>query len=133
MEIATRTSEGTPSNCPECGKRIIVSASTPLGDAICPHCGSLIFPRSQRDRIEGDDEKRLADLGVIVETNDQGEITVAKLHGPRLNDSTIQKLVSLKEIPLIRLGNTGLTQMGIDRLRTLINPSIVEEIDSSRF
>ena len=106
---------------------MIVSACLPLADATCPHCGSLIYQQLQRNRFDGDDEKRLADLGVIVETNDQGEITVAELHGPRFNDTIIQKLANCKDVPTIKLFNTGFTRQGIERLRSLLPQSVIEE------
>ncbi len=83
-----------PSDCPVCGKRMIVSICSPLGDATCPHCGSLLYPRLRRDHIEGDDEKRLANIGILVETNNEGEVTTAELHGPRFNDQTIPTLAN---------------------------------------
>lgn len=126
MEISTRTSEGLPSECTICGKQMIVSACSPLGDAICPHCGSLIFPRLQRDRIDGDNEKRLADMGILVETNDQGEITVAELHGPKFNDRTVRNLANFKDIPVIKLFNTGFSPRGIERLRELLPQTSIE-------
>ena len=87
----------------------------------------MIYPRLQRDRIEGDDEKKLADLGVLVETNDQGEITIAELHGPRFDDNTIEKLAKCKDILIIKLCNTGLTKQGINKLRELLPQTVVEE------
>lgn len=126
MDISTRTSEGIPSDCPVCGKQMIVSACTPLGDATCPHCGFLIYPSLPRNRVDGDDEKRLADLGIIVETNDQGEISIAELHGPRFNDKIVQKLANCKDIPIIKLFNTGLTSQGIEKLRELLPQTSIQ-------
>ena len=126
MDISTRTSEGIPSECPVCGKQMIVSVCAPIGDAVCPHCGSFLYPRLQRNGILTDDEKKLADLGILVDTNDQGEIMIAELHGPRFNDGIVHKLAACRDIPLIKLYNTGFTPQGIDRLRELLPQSTIE-------
>lgn len=106
---------------------MIVSPSIQLGDAICPHCGALIFPKLHGNNFERDDEKRLADLGVIVETDDEGEVITAELHGPRFNDKTVLKLAGCNGIPIIKICNTGLSRLGIKRLRALLPNSVVEE------
>ena len=126
MDISTRTSEGIPSECPVCGKEINVSVCEPIGDSVCPHCGSLLYPSQQRNGILTDDEKKLADLGIIVETNDQGEIVLAELHGPTFCDKIVHKLAACGEIPFIKLYNTGFTPQGIDRLRELLPQSTIE-------
>ena len=107
---------------------MIVSPSIHLGDAICPHCGALIFPKLDGNNFDSDDEKSLADLGVIVETDDEGEVITAELHGPRFNDKTVLKLAGCNGIPIIKICNTGLSRLGIERLRALLPNSIVEEI-----
>ena len=129
MEIATRTSEGSPSECALCGKQMIVAACFPIGDATCPHCGSLLYPQLKRDQPESDDEKKLADLGVLVETNDEGEITAAQLTGFRFDDKKIPELTSLQTIPTITLCNTGFTRAGIERLRQLLPNCTIEEVE----
>ena len=106
---------------------MVVSSCLPLGDAVCPHCGSLVFPSLQREHVHGDVEKALADRGILVETNDDGEITKIQLHGPRFDDRSIQWLASLGAIPIITLCNTALSQLGIERLRLLLPDSHVEE------
>jgi len=128
METSTRTSEGFPFNCTVCGKQMIVSSCAPLGDTVCPHCGALLYAHLKQLTIDSDDEKTLADLGIVVETDDYGEITSAQLNGPRYNDKTIEKLAGLKSIPQIRLNNTALTPQGVDRLRKLLPQSSIEEV-----
>jgi hypothetical protein len=125
MDISTRTSEGIPSECPLCGKQVIVSVCDPIGDAVCPHCGSLLYPTLQRGALT-DDEKKLAHLGILIETNDQGEIISAELHGPTFNDRIVHKLAECRDIPLIKLYNTGFTPQGIERLRKLLPQSTIE-------
>jgi hypothetical protein len=128
MDTSTRTSEGFPFNCTVCGKQMIVSACTPLGDTVCPHCGALLYAHLKQIPIDSDDEKKLADLGILIETDDYGEIISAQLNGPRYNDKTIEKLAGLKDIPQIKLYNTALTRQGVDRLRRMLPQSSIEEV-----
>src|SRR5260370_35889750 len=57
MTIASRTPEGSPQQCPICGKFDFLERSDPTGEFICPSCGSL-FHRL-RDR--------LGEEGVVIE------------------------------------------------------------------
>lgn len=107
---------------------MIVSSCTPLGDTACPHCGALLYAHLKELPVDSDDEKKLADLGILVETDDYGEIISAQLNGPRYNDKTIEKLVGLKDIPQIKLYNTALTRQGVDRLRKMLPQSSIEEV-----
>ena len=107
---------------------MIVSSCEPLGDTVCPHCGALLFAHLKQLPIDSDDEKKLADLGVLVDTDDYGEIISVQLNGPRYNDKTIEKLAGMKDIPHIKLHNTGLTPQGVDRLRKLLPQSSIEEV-----
>ena len=43
MIISSRTPEGTPSQCPVCGKTLWIDPSSSTLDATCPACGSLIW------------------------------------------------------------------------------------------
>lgn len=107
---------------------MIVSSCTPLGDTVCPHCGALLYAHLKRLSVESDDEKKLADLGILVETDDYGEIISAQLNGPRYNDKTVEQLADLKEIPQIRLYKTALSQQGVERLRRLLPQSRIDEV-----
>jgi hypothetical protein len=42
MNISSRTPEGNPHHCPICGSDAMLDRCQPLGDTICPSCGSLI-------------------------------------------------------------------------------------------
>lgn len=128
MEVSTRTSEGFPFDCIVCGKQMVVSACAPLGDTVCPHCGALVYSHLKQHSIVSDDEKMLADLGVLIETDDYGEVISAQLNGPRYSDSTIEMLASLKDIPRITLNNTAVTREGIERLRQLLPETSIEGI-----
>ncbi|MEI7462382.1 MAG: hypothetical protein WCK15_23545 [Pirellula sp.] len=107
---------------------MIVSSCAPLGDTVCPHCGALLYAHLKQLPIDSDDEKKLADMGILVETDDYGEIISAQLNGPRYNDTTIEKLAGLKGIPQIKLHDTALTPQGVDRLRKLLPQSSIEEV-----
>lgn len=43
MTLSSRTPEGTPRHCPVCNNMLTIEPSLPLGDAPCPHCGSLLW------------------------------------------------------------------------------------------
>ena len=43
MTVSSRTPEGRPNRCPICGKTLVIEPSGIVGDAPCPHCGSLLF------------------------------------------------------------------------------------------
>ncbi|AMV31252.1 hypothetical protein VN12_03975 [Pirellula sp. SH-Sr6A] len=107
---------------------MIVSSCTPLGDTVCPHCGAFLYAHLKELQIDSDDDKKLADLGILVETDDFGEIISAQMNGPRYNDKTIDKLAGLKDIPQIKLYNTALTRQGVERLRKMLPQSSIEEI-----
>lgn len=87
MQPATRTSEGFPFRCNVCGKKMIVSAAEPLGDVTCPHCGVLCFPNVEGSIDPSDDEFKLAEKGMFVETNDEREIVQIYLRGRQYNDN----------------------------------------------
>src|SRR6478672_3400656 len=42
MPVASRTPEGEPHHCLVCGALIVIEPTEPLGDSICPRCGSLL-------------------------------------------------------------------------------------------
>jgi hypothetical protein len=126
MDDATRTTEGFPSRCPVCGKRMSIDSGEPVGDAVCPHCGVLFYPEWEQARPAHDDLQRLADLGVIVETDDEGEVTRLQFQGPLYNDHTIPQLAKLKGVPVIDIRKTKITPSGADRLRALLPDAIIE-------
>ncbi len=43
MTISSRTPEGEPQRCAVCGAVVVMEISSPLEDACCPACGSLLF------------------------------------------------------------------------------------------
>jgi acyl carrier protein len=43
MTISSRTPEGDPRRCSICGELVVTEPSEPLGDSVCPRCGSLLL------------------------------------------------------------------------------------------
>jgi hypothetical protein len=54
-------------------------------------------------------------MGVIIDTDAQGEITRAELCGPRMYDRVLKKLRGLNGIPLVQIGNTALSEQAKKR------------------
>lgn len=123
---ATRTTEGLPNRCPVCGKRMSIAPGEPLGDVICPHCGLLFYPDSSRTRAVPDDLRRLAELGAIVETDDEGEVARIQFAGAAYDDWSVPQLAELKGVAVIDIRNTSITPSGADRLRALLPDVTVE-------
>ncbi|MDB5340976.1 MAG: hypothetical protein JWN70_6595 [Planctomycetaceae bacterium] len=126
MNNATRTTEGLPSQCPVCGKRMSVAPGEPLGDVVCPHCGMLFYPKPQSPLLVPDDLKRLADLGASVETDDEGEVTRITFDSFSYTDSAVPELAKLKGVPIIDIRHTRITEKGANRLRALLPDAIIE-------
>ena len=42
LTISSRTPEGEPQRCSVCGAVVAMETSSPMGDACCPACGSLL-------------------------------------------------------------------------------------------
>lgn len=120
MDDATRTTEGLPSQCPICGKRMSVVPGDPLGDIVCPHCGVLFFQDSHEPQPISDDLKRLAEYGVRADTDDEGEVTRLKFIGRVYTDGTIAALGKLIGVPVIDISDTAITRLGADKLRALL-------------
>jgi len=123
---ATRSTEGLPSKCPVCGKRMSVSPGEPLGDIMCPHCGVLFCPERPTASDVPDDLQRLKELGVTVETDDEGEITRVVFNGHSYSDRSIRGIAKLKGVPIIDVRNTRISPAGADRLRLLLPDAQIE-------
>lgn len=126
MIDSTRTTEGLPSDCPVCGKLMSVSPGEPLGDIVCPHCGMLFIPDTQPRPCVADDLNRLADLGVTVDTDDEGEVTRVQFNSFAYTDQAITEIAKLKDVPIIDIRNTRITKKGADQLRALLPHAVVE-------
>jgi len=103
-----------------------VSPGEPLGDIICPHCGVLFYPEFQSPSHVPDDQKRLEELGVAVETDDEGEVTRVVFNGFAYNDRSIPGIAKLKGVPIIDVRNTSISHAGADRLRVLLPDAQIE-------
>ena len=119
MSISSDTTDGLPSKCPVCGKKVWTTPSTPLGDATCPHCGILLWFSDTSSTVD-DPIHRLAQLGADVEVDPEGEVQVIRFSGRRYNDSIIHHLGAFHEIPVIDIRETAITKEGVNRLRQLL-------------
>jgi len=93
-----------------------------------------MFPRITFVRYHdfiSDDEKQLSKIGIVIETDDQGEITKAELFGPRICDRNLLLLRALDGIPLVQIGNTSLSEIGRKRLAAILPSSNVEDMNES--
>ena len=125
MTAASRTTEGLPSECLVCGKKVWILPSVPLGDATCPHCGHLLWFPESSPRIQ-DDIRRLAKLGIEVETDDEGEVRQIQFSGSRYNDHSVRTIARLTGIPVIDVRNTAMSQEGVNELRRLLPDTTIE-------
>lgn len=133
MDISSRTSEGGPCRCSVCGKVSIVELSPDFADSVCSHCGSLMFPRLMLVRghdFMTDDERVLAGKGILVVTDDQGEITKVELCGPHIFDGYLLNLRALNGIPHVQIGNTSLSKTGKTILASILDLSFVEDLNA---
>ncbi len=128
MDAATRTSEGVPYRCSICGKKMIVTASDPLGEIVCPHCGVLCFPNVTVSTVSSDDEYQLAQKGIFVETNDEGEIIQLYFKGSQYNDETLSVIQKFFQVPFIDVTFTALSPAGVAKLRDTM-PGITISFD----
>ena len=122
MNISSHTTEGLPSKCSVCGKKVWTTPSQPPGDATCPHCGNLLWFREGASEV-GDPIHRLAELGAEMEIDDEGQVQVIHFSGKQYDDSIIHHLVKLAAVPVIDIRDTAITRAGVDRLRKLL-PSV---------
>ncbi len=120
MNVSTRTTEGLPNECPVCGKLMSAAPGEPLDDVVCPHCGCLFLDEQQVSAEVPDALRRLADLGIYAETDDQGEVMSLRIVGISYNDAAVAQLGKLRGVPLIDIRQTAITVCGATRLRSLL-------------
>ncbi len=99
---------------------MIVSAAEPLGDVVCPHCGSLCFPNVLRPIETSDDEFKLSQKGLFVETNDEGDIVLLYLRGIEFNDKSIDKIAKYGDVPAIDVTLTAISSNGVKKLQEIL-------------
>ena len=116
MEISSHTTEGLPSECPLCGKKVWTTPSQSSGDAACPHCGNLLWFHDG-DLEVGDPIRRLAELGAEVEVDNEGQVTTVRFSGQKYDDSIIDQLFELSTVSVIDIRDTAITDAGAKRLR----------------
>jgi len=125
MLPASNTTEGWPSDCPICGKKVWSTPSQPTGDATCPDCGNLLWFEASAFGVD-DPMKRLAELGAEVEVDAEGQVQAIRFSGKVYDDSTIGRLGELVGIPRIDIRDTAISYAGAIRLRRLLPGAIVE-------
>ncbi len=82
MNISSRTPEGGPYRCEVCGKVSSIATYSSVGDATCPHCGSLLWisDAMRRDeRIKADPRARILALVDEIAAESQSSITPAAM------------------------------------------------------
>lgn len=119
MEIASRTTEGLPNECPVCGKHVWIVPSTPPGDATCPHCGTAIWFSDATGTVP-DVLHQLQERGAIVETDDEDQIDSIRLIGGIYTDAAVELLGKLTGVRTLDVSHTGITTAGIARLQSLL-------------
>ncbi|MBI1310284.1 hypothetical protein GC176_03175 [bacterium] len=119
MNIESGTTDGLPVECPICGKTAWVTAVTPSADVTCPHCGSLLWIGDAWKNVP-DPINRLSQLGADVELDDCGEVKSIRFRGAIYNDSVIEQLAALDEVPVIDIRNTVISDQGAARLMQLL-------------
>lgn len=125
LQISSNTPEGQPSECPVCRKKVWIAPSQATRDATCPHCGSLLWFDASADDVE-DPVRRLAELGVEVEVDGEGQVQAIRFSGPRYNDAAVDQLGKLIGMPKIDIRNTAITLRGAARLRRMLPDSQIE-------
>lgn len=82
MNISSRTPEGGPYRCDVCGKVSSIATYSSVGDATCPHCGSLLWisDAMRRDeRVRADPRARILALVNELAAESQLSITPAAM------------------------------------------------------
>jgi hypothetical protein len=116
--MTASTTEGSSGECPVCGKKVWTIPSQPLGDATCPHCGSLLWLSLSTTSL--DTIRELAERGIDVELDAEGQITAISFSGNVYDDSIVEQLVALGDIETIDLRKTAFTAVGVQRLHRLL-------------
>ena len=103
-----------------CGKKVWITPSNSPSDATCPHCGALLWFETA---LKGDAIKDLADRGIDVDLDAEGEITNIRFCGDWYDDSTVPQLARIQDVETMDIWNTRISETGAQRLRVLM-PSV---------
>ena len=79
MSPASRTPEGTPIDCPICGRPAVVTPSIPPGDCVCPHCGTLLWVPTGTSYVKTAVRSFLGELETLIQSDDSLEYTAGFL------------------------------------------------------
>lgn len=104
---------------------MVVSAAEPLGDVTCPHCGVLSFPNVDSSIDVSDDEFKLSEKGIFVETNDEGEIVLLFFKGSQFNDETLHLVMRFDRVPIIDVSLTQISNNGLQKLRNAMRHTTI--------
>ena len=80
--ISSRTPEGEPNHCPICDGVISIEPSSPVGDAPCPRCGTLLWFVNtggglrfyDADVVERVRQRLIETIGESIGTSDPAEV-----------------------------------------------------------
>ncbi|MAG94358.1 MAG: hypothetical protein CMJ48_11485 [Planctomycetaceae bacterium] len=108
-----------------CGKQSTISAVPPTKDAICPHCGSLIWP-DDSSFTSGDSLRRLAELGAFAETDDEDQVRKIRFVGEIYDDSTVDRIAEIEGVEMMDIVKTAITRAGVERLRQLLPDTLIK-------
>ena len=131
MDIASRTPEGFPAKCLVCGKQNQVEPIAPMGDAVCAHCGILLWPiDADVGPIAADAVKRLSEIGLTIDTDDEGQITKIHISGHRFNDKNLIAFSGINGVPIVSISSTWISRVGFRALQKLLPNSTIEYTDA---
>lgn len=77
MTPSSRTPEGSPHRCNVCGKSVLLDDASPVRDATCPYCGSLIW--LARSSNIGDVRGRIRILAQEIESLSNATVSMAEV------------------------------------------------------
>jgi len=130
MDIASRTPEGFPAKCPVCGKQNQVEPTAPLGDAVCAHCGTLLWPIGVGfSPMAADAVERLEKFGLKIDTDDEGQVIRIHISGHRFNDKNLKALAGINGVPVVSVSSTWISLVGFRELQKLLPKSTIEYAD----
>ena len=73
-----------------------------------------------------DDVGRLAELGAVIESDDQGEVIRIRFSGARYDDRTVRMLALIKGVAYIDVRETSISAEGVEKLRKWLPNTTIE-------
>lgn len=121
MEIASRTPEGESGSCIVCGHSFYIDPATPCGDAPCPNCGTLLWFETPTDHVHA----QLADRGVFVTTDENGQVVALRFCGDTFTDRAISRIAQITGVHTIDIRDTRISPVGAQRLRQIFPDALI--------